>query len=165
MRPVYVFGDSHATHTPLSAASSSAHSKVTPSWSDENSNVAVVSSVGSVGTESRIVSGWAETVHWRLAAVGSTPPAMLTARTSNSCTPGSATLVSYGDTQSSNNAPSTEHSNVAVGSSLENVKLATSDHVGCSGPESIVVLGATTVHSCTAGTGSVVPASLTARTS
>jgi hypothetical protein len=44
------------------------------------------------------------------------------------------------------------------------VKVPTSDHVGCSGPESIVVLGATTVHSCAAGTGSSVPASLLART-
>src|SRR5688572_9168208 len=100
MRPVYVFGDSQGTHTPSSAASSSAHSNVT-SWSDENVKVALVSSDGSVGMESRIVSGKALTVHWRLAAVGSAPPSMLTARTRNSCTPGSATLVSYGDTQSS----------------------------------------------------------------
>src|SRR5688572_4662475 len=138
MRSVYVLGDVHGTHTPSSAASSSAHSKVTPSWSDEKANVAVVSSDGFAGMESRIVSGKAETVHWRVAGVGSAPPAMFTARTSSSCTPGSATLVSYGDTQSSYSAPSTEHSNVAVGSSLEKVKVATSDHVGCCGPESIV---------------------------
>src|SRR5687768_16551540 len=121
MRSLYVFGDSHCTHTPSSAASSSAHSKVTPFWSEENSNVAVVSSDGSVGIESRVVSGKAETVHCRLAGVGSAPPSMFTARTRCSWTPGSATLTSYGETQSSKSAPSTEHSNVAVGSSLENV--------------------------------------------
>src|SRR5688500_3130318 len=139
MRSVYVFGDSHGTQTPLSAASSNAHSNLTPCWSDEKVNVAVVSSDGSVGVDPRMVSGKAEIVHWSVAGVGSAPPAAFTARTWSSCTPGAATLVSYGETQSSKSAPSTEHSNVAVGSSLENVKLATSDHVGCSGPESIVV--------------------------
>src|ERR671915_1004816 len=164
MRLVYVFGEVQATKMPTSAASSSAHSNVTPCWSDENSNVAVVDSDGSVGVESRIVSGKAETVHWRVAGDESAPPAMFTARTDSVYVPGSATLTSYGETQSSYSAPSSEHSNVAVCSSLENVNVPTSDHVGCSGPESIVVLGATTVQLCTAGTGSSVPASLFART-
>src|SRR5918997_2660638 len=111
MRSAYCFGDAHGTQTPpLSAASSSAHSKVTPCWSDENSNVAVVDSDGSVGMESRIVSGYAETVHRSVVGVGSAPPAMLTARTRTSCTPGAWTLTSYGETQSSKSAPSTEHS-------------------------------------------------------
>src|ERR671914_514877 len=101
MRPVYTCGDSHGTHTPSSTASSSAHSKVTPCWSDENSNVAVESSDGFVGIESRIVSGWAVTVHWRVAGVGSAPPAMLTARTESVYTPGTGTLTEYGERQSS----------------------------------------------------------------
>src|ERR671916_183581 len=101
MTSVYVFGDRHGTHTPLSAASSYAHSNVTPCWSDENSNLAVVSSDGSVGIESRTVSGKDETVHLRIAGDGSAPPAMFTARTLSSCTPGAATLTSYGDRQSS----------------------------------------------------------------
>src|ERR687895_2302958 len=109
MRSVYTFGEVQGTHTPSSAASSSAHSNLTPCWSDENSNVAVVSSDGSVGVESRIVSGYGETVHSSVAGVGSAPPAMFTARTLSSCTPGAATLSSNGETQSSYSAPSTEH--------------------------------------------------------
>src|ERR687896_2655299 len=97
--PVYTFGASHGPHTPSSTASSSAHWKVTPSWSDENSNVAVESSDGFGGVWSRIVSGWAETVHVRVAGVGSAPPSMLSARTWSVYVPGRATVSECGETQ------------------------------------------------------------------
>src|SRR5918992_439098 len=149
---------------PTSAASSSAHSNVTPCWSDENSNVAVVDSDGSVGVESRIVSGKAETVHWRVAGDESAPPAMFTARTWSVYTPGSATLTSYGDTQSSYVPPSSEHSNVAVSSVDEKRNSATVLRVDAAGPETIVVSGATTVQLWLAGVPSTMPDVLVATT-
>src|ERR687896_1033762 len=144
MRSAYVFGEAQAVKMPTSAASSSAHSKVTPCWSDENVNDALVDSDGSVGVVPRIVSGKPETVQAYVAGVGSTPPSRFFARTRSSCAP-TVTSISYGDSHEPYSAPSSEHSNVAVGSSLENVKVASRLHVGCSGPETIVVLGATTV--------------------
>src|SRR5919106_6552673 len=126
MRSVYVFGEVHVVKMFTSAASSSAHSNVTPCWSDENSNVAVVDSDGSVGVVPRIVSGKSETVQAYTAGVGSTPPCRFFARTRSSCEP-TVTSISYGDTHEPYSAPSSEHSNVAVGSSLENVNVPTSD--------------------------------------
>src|SRR5688500_378519 len=124
MRSVYVFAEVQAVKMPTSAASSSAHSKVTPCWSDENVNVALVDSDGSVGVVPRIVSGKSETVHEYTDGVGSTPPCRFCARTRSSCGP-AVTSISYGGSHDAYSALSSEHSNVAVGSSLENVNVAT----------------------------------------
>src|SRR5688500_9238774 len=124
MRSVYVVGEVQARKMPTSAASSSAHSKVTPCWSDENVNVALVDSDGSVGVVPRIVSGKSETVHAYVAGVGSTPPCRFFARTRSSCEP-TVTSISYGDSQDPYSSPSRAHSKLAVRSSLENVKVAT----------------------------------------
>src|SRR5918992_2907202 len=137
MSSVYVFGEVQVVKMFTSAASSSAHSNVTPCWLDENSNVADVDSDGSVGVASRIVSGKSETVHAYTAGVGSTPPWRFFARTRSVCAP-TVTSISYGDSQEPYSALSSEHSNVAVCSSLENVNVATRSQVGCAGPESIV---------------------------
>src|ERR687896_355447 len=141
---------------PTSAASSSAHSNVTPCWSDENSNVAVVDSDGSVGVAPRIVSGKSETVHAYTAGVGSTPPCRFFARTLSSCEP-TVTSISYVDTQEPYSAPSSEHSNVACGSSDENTNSALVSRVDAGGPETTVVFGLTTVQLQLAGVVSTMP--------
>jgi hypothetical protein len=67
------------------------------------------------------------------------------ARTLSEWAPVDSPFTSYGDSHDPYVAPSSEHSNVAVGSFVENVKLAVVAQVGCSGPVSIVVVGASTV--------------------
>ena len=55
-------GEPHGEKTWRSTASSSAHSNVTPSWSEEKAKVAVVLSVGSDGQTRSVVSGGGVTV-------------------------------------------------------------------------------------------------------
>ena len=57
-------GDEHGVKTRESAASSSAHSKVTSCRFETNVNVAVLLSVGSAGVLMSAVSGRALTIHW-----------------------------------------------------------------------------------------------------
>jgi hypothetical protein len=92
------------------------------------------------------VSGIGVTCHWWLAGVESTVPASFFARTSSSCQPGRTSRSWYGVTQDPNVAPSSAHSKVASGSFEVNSKSAHVFTVGVSGPKTIVVSGAVTVH-------------------
>src|SRR5688572_19298910 len=69
-----------------------------------------------------------------------------------------------GEAQELNNCSSSAHSKVEFGSLLENVKVAVVSTVMPSGPELIVVSGATTVQVWLAGVGSRLPSALMART-
>jgi hypothetical protein len=78
--PVNVAGSLHA----VKAAPSSEHWNVTPVSGDERSKVAVVEFTLPPGPETMLVSGaTVSTVHPREAGVGSTLPAVSTARTSS----------------------------------------------------------------------------------
>jgi hypothetical protein len=72
---------------PDATASSSAHSKLTPGWSEVNVNVASRLSVGSSGAAVIVVSGSGRMVHECEAGVGSVLAEFL-ARTSSSWLPG-----------------------------------------------------------------------------
>src|SRR5918999_2824058 len=160
---------------PEPTASSSAHSKVTPGWSEVKVNVASWLSVGSVGEPVIVVSGSGSIVQRWEAGVGSVL-AEFTARTSSSCWPTARPVRTYGDssdsqepqssvTPSGRSSPSRLHSKVATESFEENVKLASRLLVPDCGPDSIVVSGGSTVHSWRAGVASTVPAAFFARTS
>src|SRR5918999_76922 len=153
---------------PEPTASSSAHSKVTPGWSEVKVNVASWLSVGSVGEPVIVVSGSGSIVQRCEAGVGSVL-AEFTARTSSSCWPTARPVRTYGDSSDSqepqSSAPSSVrslsrlHSKVATGSFEENVKLASTTLVVASGPESIVVSGGWTARTssscCPARTSSI----------
>src|ERR687895_323259 len=136
---------------PEPTASSSAHSKVTPGWSEVKVNVASWLSVGSVGEPVIVVSGSGSIVQRWEAGVGSVL-AEFTARTSSSCWPTARPVRTYGDssdsqepqssvTPSGRSSPSRLHSKVATESFEENVKLASRLLVPDGGPDWIVVSG------------------------
>src|SRR5918992_6115416 len=125
--------------------------KSTSVWSDSNSNVAVVDSLGSAGKATSVVSGGVSTVHSWCAGVWSRLPARSVARTSKECAPGS-TSYSAGDSHSANGSLSSEHSNVAPASEA-NVNAATVDGLGSFGADRILVSGASV--SGAASTGQV----------
>jgi hypothetical protein len=99
-------------------------------------------------------TGGALTSHVCVAGELSAFSDMSTARTRNSCDPTARPATECGDVQAAHAEPSSEHWNVAVGSSLENVNvqpLRTVSGSGSSGPSSVggaVVSdgGAATVH-------------------
>ena len=78
--------DSHGEKVPEATASSSAHSKVTPGWSEVNVNVASRLSVGSAGAAVIVVSGSGPIVQRCEAGLGSVLAEFL-ARTSSSWSP------------------------------------------------------------------------------
>src|ERR687895_1507379 len=139
---------------PEPTASSSAHSKVTPGWSEVKVNVASWLSVGSVGEPVIVVSGSGSIVQRCEAGVGSVL-AEFTAGTSSSCWPTARPVRTYGDSSDSqepqSSAPSSVrslsrlHSKVATASLEEKLKVASTALVSASGPESIVVSGGSTV--------------------
>src|SRR5918992_704943 len=120
----------------------------------------------------KVGTGAALIVQSYSAGVRSSLPARSTARTSRILLPGGRPVSSYGDVQSVNAACVVSlHSNVASGSSLENVNVALVCTVVRSGPESIVVSGASMsggggliAHVIAAGPGSALPWRSIART-
>jgi hypothetical protein len=83
------------------------------------------------------------TVHVRVAGVGSVLPAESVARTAKVWEPSPRPVYVRGDVHAVNAAPSRLHSNVAAGSSAEKLNVAVVNAVEPSGPEPIVVFGAT----------------------
>src|SRR5204863_388733 len=77
-----------------------------------------------------------------LAGVGSTVPSVFVARTRKLCWPSARPLTTAGLVQAVNVAASSEHANVACGSSDVNAKLALAEQLGSAGPDVIVVSGA-----------------------
>ena len=105
------------------------------------------------------------TVNERTAGLGSVLPAASVARTSKVCGPSASGDVVCGEAQAAKGAAPRRHSSVAPGS-LENEKVGIGSLVGPSGPESIVVSGATvsTVQVWVAGLCSTLPARSIERT-
>ena len=117
-------------------AAVSEHSYVAPAWSAANVKAAAVVADGSAGVVVNVVTGGPITVHSKRAGVASALPARSTARTSSTCAPGS-TLISYGELQGANAAPSSAHSvtSASTGVALSvavNVKAASSASVSAS---------------------------------
>ena len=85
--------------------------------------------------------------------VASVLPASSVARTWKMWSPSARSVSSSGESQASHMPSSSLHSKVEFASLEENVKVASSDPVGSSGPSSIVVSGAvrSTVHSAVNG--------------
>src|SRR5688572_13306734 len=71
-----------------------------------------------------VVTGAEPTVQTWVAGVGSGLPAGSTARTRNVCVPTARSGYGFGEAHDAQFAPSSAHWNVAVASSLENVKVA-----------------------------------------
>ena len=99
------------------------------------------------------------------AGVWSTAPSGPRARTWSSCTPCGMSVIVCGEVHGANGPRSSEHSKVASAWSAENVKVASVAPLSAAGPVRIVVSGgASVVKVWTAGVGSALSKSSTART-
>ncbi len=140
---------------------------VTGASSEPNSNTASVWFEGSAGVATKSVSGSTVSISQvNDAGLASTFPAGSTARTRKVCVPSGTLFKVVGDGHAAKAAPSREHSNVAAGSGLEKVKVATELVDAAGGAASMVVSGAvrSTTHAATAGEASTLPARSVART-
>ena len=139
-RPANVLGEVHAAN----GAPSIRHANVDPASALANVNAAVVEATGPDGPLWITAAvGVVSTVKVRSSGEGSVFQAGSEARTANVCGPSAMPVSAFGDEQEAHAPPSRRHSNVAVPSSLENVKLAPDDPSRPDGPVLTAVSGVT----------------------